>query len=543
MKKRVALLSNVTMDMVALRLRKKYDVYIPAGFDSWGQEIFLESSEIFRCDAIFVLLDGTEARQWKDYKDAFERLDLWKSLINFLCEKEKNCPIFISTIDVKENRVKSVSERVFKYEWEHRWYEAVQKLAEKQKNVYVFDVLQIISDVGRNNFYSEKMWYMGSMPYSKNGLNCLTEEMLLLLESAFEPRRKILVLDMDNTLWGGVIGEDGPDNIVLSEHKEGEWFYNLQRQILEMKKRGVLLAIASKNNETDVESVWGKSQMLLKKNDFVSLKINWNSKATSVLEMQEELNLTQGAFAFFDDNPMEREAIQAMCSEVLVLDFPEDELLLEKTAEDFFKKNFRQLRTTLEDKEKTDMYLQESKRKKIQSESLCLDDYLKKLEMCVEIHRMRPEEIERVVQLCNKTNQFNVTTKRYTSAEITAMNDDIFVVHAEDKYGKQGLVSVLIAKKENEEILIDTFLMSCRVMGRKIENVIMQEIAKHYKLVAKRIIGKYIPTEKNKPVENLYESLGFQLVKSDCEKVYELDLESVINQEVLPCKLITSDMQ
>lgn len=544
MKKKIALLSNVTVDMLARKLKKTYEVYIPAGFDSWGQEIFNNYSPVFESDAILVLLDGTEARQWKDREEAFARFELWSALVDALCKKEQTIPIFISTVDVKENRIKSVSERIYKYEWELKWYETIQEIAERQKNVFVFDVVQAISDVGRDNFYSEKMWYMGSMPYSKTGLQILQEEILQLLESAFGQRRKIVVLDMDNTLWGGVIGEDGADGILLSEHKDGEWYYNLQRQLLEMKKRGALLAVASKNNEADVEPVWGKSAMLLKKEDFVSLKINWQHKAINLEEMKEELNLSEGSFVFLDDNPMERESMKQQCPEVLVLDFPEDELTLDKTAEKFYKAAFRQLRTTSEDTDKTKMYQEETKRKKEKSESLNLDDYLNKLEICVDIHRMRPEEAERVTQLCNKTNQFNVTTKRYSNTEICHMDGDIFVVYAEDKYGKQGLVSVIIIKQNTEGLLIDTFLMSCRVMGRKLEHVIMREIAKHYHLEADKMIGKYIPTEKNKPVEFLYDGLGFRLIaEENGEKTYELQLDVIKEQEALPCKSITSDMQ
>lgn len=543
MKKKIALLSNVTMDMLAKKLKKNFEVYIPAGFDNWGQEIFNECSPIFQCDAIFVLLDGVEARQWKNREDAFSRLELWENLVLNLCNRESSTPIFISTVDVKENRIKTVSERIYHYEWEQKWYETIQTLSENQSNVYVFDVVQMILDAGRNNFYSEKMWYMGSMPYSKIGLQMLQEEITLLMESAFGQRKKVIVLDMDNTLWGGVIGEDGVDGIMLSEHKDGEWYYNLQRQLLEMKRRGVLLAVASKNNETDVKEVWDKAAMLLKKEDFVSLKINWQPKAMNLIEMQKELNLTEGSFVFFDDNPVEREAMRQQCPGVLVADFPEEELMLDRTAEKIYKEAFRQLRLTSEDTEKTNMYLVEAKRKKEQSESLNLDDYLKKLEICIEIHRMRPNELERVTQLCNKTNQFNLTTKRYSSSEIDKMAGDIFVVYAEDKYGTQGLVSVIILKRELEEIQIDTFLMSCRVMGRKLENVIMQEVVNYYRPTAKKIIGTYIPTEKNKPVEFLYESLGFQLIEDKGEKTYELKLDGFKNQEALPCKSIISDMQ
>lgn len=150
-----------------------------------------------------------------------------------------------------------------------------------------------------------------------------------------------------------------------------------------------------------------------------------------------------------------------------------------------------------------------------------MDDYLKKLEMKVDIHQMQPRELERVVQLCNKTNQFNLTTKRYTASDIINMDAKIYVVYTEDKYGKQGMVGVIILKQEDKAITIDTFLMSCRVMGRQLENVILYELSEYYRNLAERFLGCYIPTEKNKPVEFLYDKLGFQLTEDDGHKNYE----------------------
>lgn len=366
MKKQIALLSNVTMDMLVQKLKKDFDIYMPAGFDTWGQEIIDTNSGLYgqKHDAVFLILDGMEARHWKDREEAFDKLELWDKLIRKLVERISDIPVFISTVDVKENRIKAVSERIYRFEWENTWYQRIQELSEQRSNVLVFDVNQIIGDIGRDNFYSEKMWYMGSMPYAKAGLQALQKEIKLLMNSAFGEKRKAIVVDFDNTLWGGVIGEDGVEGIQLSDHKEGERFYNLQHQLYEMKKRGVLLAAASKNNESDVEGVWEHPAMLLKKEDFVSRKINWEGKPLNVREMEKELNLTEGSFAFLDDNPAERNAMLAQCPEVLVLDYPEDTTQLSECAEAFYKAYFRPLAITAEDIQKTDLYLTEAKRQK-----------------------------------------------------------------------------------------------------------------------------------------------------------------------------------
>lgn len=529
-KKKIALLSNITVDLIVAKLRRKYDFYTPEGFDTWVQDVINPESELYRekLDAVVVLLDGTEARNWKTVEEGRERLGLWKQAICVLEEKFSAIPLFISTIDIRENRIKSLSERKYSLELENDWYQFVQEKVEKLNNVYVFDLADLIADSGRKQFYSNKMWYMSSMPYSRDGLAIVNAEIDRVLSTAFESRKKIIALDLDNTLWGGVIGEDGINGIELSDHKEGQRYYDFQRQILEMKNRGIVLGIVSKNNEEDAEkAIQEHPSMLLRDNDFVSRKINWDNKAQNLKSMGKELNLTEGGFIFIDDNPVERETVKGECPEILVPDFPEDTTELLSFAEEIWFNNCRPLRVLGEDLEKTKMYQNEAKRKYEQETSLNLDDYIKKLEMVVDIHRMQPEEKDRTVQLIGKTNQFNLTTKRYTSAEIDAIEADdnnvIYVVHSSDKYGDNGLISVIILNKIEEQIVIDSFLMSCRVMGRKLENVIINELASYYKKTFK---SAYIETTKNAPVKELYERLGFELL-SDAgnQKKYEFNAE------------------
>ena len=236
-KKKIALLSNVTVDLIVAKLRKKYDFYTPEGFDTWVQEVINPDSELYRekLDAVVVLLDGTEARGWKDVIESRERLAIWRQSVSVLMEKFTTIPMFISTIDIRENRIKSLSERKYSLELENDWYQYIQGKAEELKNVYIFDIADLIADSGRKQFYSNKMWYMSSMPYSRDGLSVVSSEIDRLLATAFESRKKIIALDLDNTLWGGVVGEDGLTGIELSDHKEGQRYYDFQRQILEMK--------------------------------------------------------------------------------------------------------------------------------------------------------------------------------------------------------------------------------------------------------------------------------------------------------------------
>lgn len=523
-KKKIALLSNVTVSMVLQKLKKEYEFYVPDGFDTWEQEILNSESIVYtdNVDAVFVLIDGFSSEHWIFPKQAFEILDSWERTLEVLSDKIGETPVFISSISFFESRIKSVKERIFRIELENNWYQKICKLTEENKNFYVFDVNRLVCETGRNEFYSEKMWYMGSMPYSKTGLNVLCSEMKSLMKSMFCQRKKILILDLDQTLWGGVIGEDGREGIRLASHNEGEQYYNLQRTLLEMKKRGVLLAVVSKNNPEDVEVVWDHPHMLLKKTDFVSIKINWESKSSNIKNLEEELNLTEASFVFFDDNPAEREEVRSNCPDVLVLDFPEDTSFLSSYMESVYKDFFRPLVITSEDKNKTEFYKIEEKRKKDREDSRDLNDYLTKLNMKTRIHLMEEDELERVVQLCGKTNQFNLTTKRYTSVQILDFKGDIFTVSLEDKYGQQGLTGVLMLKQENKNLKIDTFILSCRVMGRRLEEVLMGKIEELYRGKAEKLIGEYIATPKNKPVENLYDRLGFNEISANEEgKLYE----------------------
>lgn len=531
-KKKIALLSNVTIDMISLKLRKEYEIYIPDGFDMWISDVLNSASSLYQFspDAVVLLLDGTEFRSLRSTDELVQRLDLWKGAVNKLTGEISDIPVFISTIDFRESKIRTFSERKYYTEWNNDWYQYIQSLAESRKNVYVLDVLQKILDEGRNNFYSNKMWYMGSMPYSKTGIDIVSNEIRKSLMAAFGSRRKIIALDLDNTLWGGVIGEDGINGIELSEHKEGARFYDFQMRLSEMQKRGVLLAINSKNNQADAEeAIENHSHMLLRKSYFVSEKINWNNKAANIKEMISELNLTEGSFVFIDDNPVEREIVAGQCPDVFIPDFPDDSSNLIDLAEALYEREFKSLTLTDEDKSKTQMYQTESKRREIQSNTLDLDEYIKVLEMKADIHFMRNDEIERVHQLCNKTNQFNFTTKRYTLKEVSNMaedeNFDIFTVSSSDKFGDNGLVGVLICKKVDNKVDIDTFLMSCRVMGRKLENVLMYCLTSYYSDKLEKLTGSYIPTKKNIPVSEKYDELGFELIKSDeKEKQYSYDL-------------------
>lgn len=535
MKKKLLLLSNITVDLIIGKLRKKYDIFTPSGYDAWISGILNEGSDVYSqtYDAVFLLLDGTECRSWNDAEMAWQRMDLWKHALDQLVARISNVPVFVSTIDVRMNRISVLSEASSALQMENDWYRHVSDCVRDHQNMFFYDLKDCIMDCGRQTFYSDKMWYLGGMPFAREGIGQIADDIDGLIQSYYRAPKKVIVCDLDNTLWGGVIGEDGLEGIQLSSHKEGQRYYDFQRQLLEMKRRGALLAICSKNNIDDVKKVFDEHPyMLLKWDDFVSKKVNWNSKAVNIKEMAAELNLSESAFVFVDDNPVEREIVRGECPEISVPDFPEDTTALIEFAEQLYKQYFRQAHVSSEDAQKTRMYLVEEKRREEKGSSLNLDDYISKLEMEVDIHRIQESECARVTQLCNKTNQFNVTTKRYSEKDVMELSKDsdtdIFVAYTKDKYGEDGLVSVLIAKMKGDAVDVDTFLMSCRVMGRKLENVMTAQIMEYYKVQRNAAIvqAHYVPTAKNVPVADLFANLGFEKTsETDGAREYRLNLK------------------
>ena len=522
---KLALLSNVTVDLLAGLLKKNNDIYISSGFNTWQQELLMPTSGLYYSnpDAIVILLH-TYDYEWENYDKACNQIDEWCEAFKILANNLTSIPVFISSIDVK-NKCKFGAENNFDEAIESYFIKNIQEIHNKGASFYILPVKEEIVDLGRNTFYSNKMWYVGSMPYSIKGLESLGKLITRYTSITKGRKKKGLVVDLDNTLWGGVIGEDGINGIVLSNHKEGARYYDTQKLLKKIKNQGVMLAILSKNNIQDVEPVFQHPFMILQHEDFVLEYINWDSKSENIKKLAKELNIGLDSIVFLDDNPAEREQMKALCPEVSVIDFPKDSSQLPQVIEQAFYDYFVALEVTGEDTKKTAMYRAENQRKAAMSSLNSIDDFLKKLEMTMIIHKMLPEEENRVVQLINKTNQFNVTTKRYSDKEIKDLSktSDIITIHMSDKYGEQGLVSVIILKYENKVAFIDTFLMSCRVMGRYAEFEIMSRIKD---MLAKKEISLvkslYIRSSKNSPVEELYENLGFTIIEtSETEKKYE----------------------
>ena len=343
---------------------------------------------------------------------------------------------------------------------------------------------------------------------------------------------KCMVLDLDNTLWGGVIGDDGLDGIVLGQgDPTGEAFLELQNYAIQQSKRGIILAVCSKNDEANALAPFEKHpEMILKRSDIACFVANWDDKAKNLRRIANELNIGLDSLVFVDDNPFERNLVRAELPMVAVPELPDDPAFFARTVAD--AGYFEGIRITDDDRARTRQYRANVERSALQAESTDLPTYLRSLRMQLICKNFDTVGLQRIVQLINKTNQFNLTTRRYTESDILAVMSDSAAfglqLRLTDCFGDNGIIAIVIGKRLGDEIKVDTWLMSCRVLGRQVEEATLELVVEAAtKLGAKRIIGEYIPSAKNGMVEDHYSKLGFALVER---------LENGATRWILECK-------
>lgn len=331
---------------------------------------------------------------------------------------------------------------------------------------------------------------------------------------------KCLVLDLDNTLWGGVIGDDGLEGIVLGQgNAVGESYLAFQRYVLRLKDRGVILAVCSKNDESNALLPFEKhTEMLLKRNDIACFVANWTDKAANLREIARTLNIGLDSLVFVDDNPFERNLVRQELPEVTVPELPDDPAFyVECVAAGGY---FESLGVTDEDRERSKQYQANLQREGLRESTTDMTSYLQAMSMELLWAPFDEMGLQRIVQLINKTNQFNLTTKRYSEAEVRDVMRDRRVMtwqaRLKDRFGDNGIIAILIGRLSGQdEFAIDTWLMSCRVLGRQVEDACLNLIVDGArKLGARRLVGEYCPTAKNGMVSNLFERLGFCAVES-----------------------------
>lgn len=401
----------------------------------------------------------------------------------------------------------------------------IADLCAEEGRAYAVDLGFIQNTYGRETVHDPKLYGIAKLSYSTAAIPAVAEEIVSVIDAVKGNTEKCIILDLDGTLWGGVIGDDGTENIEIGDLGAGHAFSEFQRYLKELKNRGMLLAVCSKNNEAAAKEPFEKHpDMILRLSDFAAFTANWNDKASNICSIRDTLNIGFDSIVFIDDNPFERELVKKMLPEVTVPEMPED------PAEyvDFLRREglFGTASYSDEDLIRTDRYRAESKRAAFAASLPGYTEYLAGLDMKACVRPFEPFWYPRIAQLTQRSNQFNLRTVRYTVDDIRRIAEDkgyiTRYVTLSDKFGSHGLISVIILRREPDgSLFIDTWLMSCRVLKRGVEDFVagcIAEIALNEN--ASRVTGEYLPTKKNMMVAGLYEKLGFSPKESGRFEMY-----------------------
>lgn len=405
--------------------------------------------------------------------------------------------------------------------------------AQDHDNFYICDVNYISASYGLEKWADPFYWHMYKYSVAVPAIPYLSFNVANIVKSIYGKNKKVLNLDLDNTLWGGVIGDDGADNIEIGQETSLAQTYSEFQQYIKLQKQlGVLLTVNSKNDERNALSGFERPDSVLTKDDFIKFKANWEPKSLNLSNTAAELNLLPESFVFVDDNPAEREIVSQQLNGVSVPEIDTVEHYIQIIDKSGF---FEVTALSEDDLKRNEMYQENAKRQKLQSAFVNYEDYLKSLEMKGEIKSFSPLYMSRIAQLTNKSNQFNLTTRRYNQSDIESLSKDpkhiTLYGKLGDKFGDNGVVSVVIGRidgNDNDELHMELWLMSCRVLKRDMEFAMMDELVEKAKNAGvKKIFGYYYPTAKNAMVKGFYGTQGFTKVSEDSEgnSVWEFDIK------------------
>jgi FkbH-like protein len=382
-----------------------------------------------------------------------------------------------------------------------------------EKSMFALDAERWLAQTRRPGF-NAKLWYMAKIAFDNEVLKLAAEEIKAAIRAVRGETKKLVLLDLDGTLWKGVVGDVGWENLVLGGHDpEGEALVDFQRQLKALTRQGILLGVVSKNEETvALHAINNHPEMVLRQNDLAGWRINWNDKAENITELTAELNLGLQSVVFIDDNPVERDRIRHALPEVLVPEWPNDILLYPSSLAGM--RCFDAPSLSAEDRQRSSFYSAEHNRRRDRVQMRSVDDWLKTLETVVTVEPLTAENLPRAAQLLNKTNQMNLTTRRMTEAELIQWSAIpgrcCCAIRVEDKFGTAGLTGLLSVESSEDRLTIADFVLSCRVMGRKVEETMLNIAVQHARREDLRtIVATYLPTPKNKPCLDFFRRSGF----------------------------------
>lgn len=399
----------------------------------------------------------------------------------------------------------------------NQFNEALLEEGKRFGNVKVINAEDIIKDIGRKNAFDERFYYLSKAPYSRAFFDEFANRYSMITRGFGTFFFKALVLDCDNTLWGGVIGEDLLAGIKLNKFDyPGNIYWKIQKEIKELEKNGVLLCLCSKNNMADVDEVlFQNPNMVLKDSDFVCKKVNWDDKPSNIRALAKELNIGLDSLVFLDDSSFECESVRQQLPMVKVFQVPKNLSEYPKLIANL-KKLFLSGGISEESRSKTQQYRQRSEGEALKAQFNSQEEYLDSLQIKIKLSCNASQSIARISELSMKSNQFNVTTRRYNESEILSMMSDskfdIYSLEVSDKFGSAGLTGVVVINYAEDKAFVENFYMSCRVIGRGIEMGIWEKILDNAaKKGCKELIAKYIESPKNSIVNDFFERLGLRV--------------------------------
>jgi FkbH-like protein len=407
---------------------------------------------------------------------------------------------------------------------------ALSRVCRESRGVYAVDYAGLVQRAGALSWYDDRMAHYARAPIGQAVLPQLALEYVKYFRALTGKTKKCLVLDLDNTLWGGILGEEGPHGIQLGPDYPGSAYVAFQRAIRGLRQRGVILAVASKNNPADVDEVFATHpHMVLRPEDFSILRVGWSAKSQSLAEIAAHLNIALDHIVFVDDNPVECDEVARAMPAVTVVPLPaQPEHFVRILLEPGY---FDGLSVSSEDLHRAELYQQRDQAEELRAQSASIEDFYRGLEMAVTFTPVHNGSLARAAQLTQKTNQFNVTTIRYTEAELLERRADpawlVTTVQVRDRFGDNGIVGFLMARAVADELEIDTLLLSCRVIGRTVETAMLAHLCEYAaQRGARQLRGRIVATAKNAPARDLYERHGFQRDSTEegGETSWELDL-------------------
>ena len=500
-------------------------IFYESEFNRYYEDILFENKTLknFCPDIIYIHTTNTNINYYPVASDTKEsvmsKFDAELSKFRSIWEKiriEYNCTIIQNNFELPCHRTLGnldFSDYHGKTNFIMKLNLALADYAENEQGFYINDIQYISAWFGLKKWYDKTFWYSYKYALSYDAISHLAHNVATIIKAIYGKSKKCLVLDLDNTLWGGVIGDDGIDNIEIGKETAiAEAYSAFQSYVLELKERGVILAVCSKNNYAIASEGFSHPDSILKLDDFSSFKANWAAKHDNVKDIAQEINIGTDSLVFVDDNPAEREIVRAQMPDVEVPEIGKDVV----NFIEFIDKGgyFEPASISLDDVKRTDYYNKNIKRESLQSTFVNYGEFLQSLEMRAEIKPFDAMYLDRITQLINKTNQFNLTTKRFTASEVKSISQDegylTLYGRLSDKFGDNGLTSIVTGSVKDDELHIDIWLMSCRVIKRDMELAMFDDLVTSCNAKGiKNIFGSYIRSAKNEMVADLFSQLGF----------------------------------